>query len=204
MSVSVWGLRYHTVHPFFSVWLSRGPRDWPQARVSITCGHTETCIWGSPHGKYRDVIGGGRRLHACISQGLSLFAQGRARHMRAGLEGRILRDERARVGQDVGQEEIHIEVDGIAAEWVSERDGALLEALQHLRCHSAPRCAVRTARPRLVALPSTYSAWSTGNERPCTSGTYSTHKAGPRTVARTYSTEALGWTCQLSAARGTR
>ena len=42
----------------------------------------------------------------------------------------------------------------------------------------------RGARPRLVRVPRTYSAWRPGGKRPCASGAYSTRKAGTRSGGR--------------------
>ena len=44
----------------------------------------------------------------------------------------------------------------------------------------SPRYAVRTVRPRLVRVPSTYSTWGPGGRPPCASGTYPTREAGTR------------------------
>ena len=43
-----------------------------------------------------------------------------------------------------------------------------------------PRYAVRTVRPRLVRVPSTYSTWGPGGRPPCASGTYTAREAGTR------------------------
>ena len=45
-----------------------------------------------------------------------------------------------------------------------------------------PRCAVRTARPRLVRVPSAYSTHGPGGKPPCASGTYPTQEAGTRSL----------------------
>ena len=42
------------------------------------------------------------------------------------------------------------------------------------------RCAVRTVRPRLVRVPSTYCTWGPRGKPPCASGTYPTREAGTR------------------------
>ena len=39
---------------------------------------------------------------------------------------------------------------------------------------------VRTERPRLVRVPSTYSTWGPGGKPPCAYGTYPTREAGTR------------------------
>ena len=41
-----------------------------------------------------------------------------------------------------------------------------------------PRCAVRTQRPRLVRVPSTYSTWGPGGKPPCASGRYVPNAGG--------------------------
>jgi hypothetical protein len=43
-----------------------------------------------------------------------------------------------------------------------------------------PRYAVRTVRPWLVRVPSTYSTRGPGGKPPCASGTYPTREAGAR------------------------
>ena len=43
-----------------------------------------------------------------------------------------------------------------------------------------PQYAVRTERPRLVRVPSTYCTWGPGGTPPCASGTYPTREAGTR------------------------
>ena len=43
-----------------------------------------------------------------------------------------------------------------------------------------PRYAVRTVRPWLVRVPSTYRTWRPGGKPPCASDTYPTREAGTR------------------------
>ena len=51
-----------------------------------------------------------------------------------------------------------------------------------LEAPGVPRYAVRTVRPRLVRVPSTYSTRGPGGKPPCASGTYPTREAGTRSL----------------------
>eukprot|EP00964_Phaeocystis_antarctica_P064206 scaffold38602_cov69-Phaeocystis_antarctica.AAC.4 len=60
-----------------------------------------------------------------------------------------------------------------------------------------PRYMVRTARPMLVRVPRTYSAWRLGTR--CPAPQVRTARRRLIRVSRTYSTEAPGRTCKLRA-----
>ena len=63
--------------------------------------------------------------------------------------------------------------------------GRMHRALAHahwLRAPGVPRYAVRTVRPWLVRVPSTYSTRGPGGKPPCASGTYPTREAGTRSL----------------------
>ena len=66
---------------------------------------------------------------------------------------------------------------GVAAEAAADGVGDDPEALP-----GVPQYAVRTQRPRLVRVPSTYCTWGPGGKPPCASGTDPTREAGTRSL----------------------
>ena len=62
-----------------------------------------------------------------------------------------------------------------------------------------PRYVARTVRLRLVRVPSTYSTWGPGGERPCASGTFTTREAGTHGLYVPYGGPRLYLSTQFSA-----